>query len=135
MAFADDCIGEDAAKAVAALKAAHLVETRHAGLGVRPLDHDHTAVAGAPQLTVDDVAVIEWDGTATAGDTGRTTTTFEFEAVDDGARTLVTITESSWLPTAEGARNAFGNCAGWTGMALALNAATAALARNTCCSH
>lgn len=66
--------------------------------------------------------VIEWDGAATAGDTGRTTTTFEFEPVDDGARTLVTITESSWLPTAEGAQNAFGNCAGWTGMALALKA-------------
>ncbi len=66
--------------------------------------------------------VIEWDGTATVGDTGRTTTTFEFESVHDGARTLVTITESSWLPTSEGAENAFRNCAGWTGMALALKA-------------
>jgi uncharacterized protein YndB with AHSA1/START domain len=66
--------------------------------------------------------VIEWDGSATAGDTGRTRTTFELEPVDDGARTLVTITESSWRPTEEGARNAFGNCAGWTGMALALKA-------------
>lgn len=66
--------------------------------------------------------VIVWDGTATVDDAGRTTTTFEFEPVDDGTRTLVTITESSWLPTSEGAQNAFGNCAGWTGMALALKA-------------
>lgn len=66
--------------------------------------------------------VIEWEGTAATGDTGRTTTTFEFEPVDDGARTLVTITESSWLATREGAASAFGNCAGWTGMALALKA-------------
>lgn len=66
--------------------------------------------------------VIEWDGSATVDDSGRTTTTFEFEPVDDGARTLVTITESSWLPTSEGAENAFGNCAGWTGMLLALKA-------------
>ncbi len=66
--------------------------------------------------------VIEWDGSDTANDAGRTTTTFEFEPVDDGARTLVTITESSWLPTPAGAENAFGNCAGWTGMLLALKA-------------
>ena len=64
--------------------------------------------------------VIEWDGTATTGDTGRTTTTFEFQPVDDDTRTLVTITESSWLPTVEGADNAFGNSAGWTGMLAAL---------------
>ena len=39
-----------------------------------------------------------------------------------GARsiTLVTITESRWQPTIEGARNAFGNCEGWTGLLAAL---------------
>ena len=66
--------------------------------------------------------VIEWEGSATVSESGRTTTTFELEPVDDGARTLVTITESSWLPTTSGAENAFGNCAGWTGMLLALKA-------------
>lgn len=60
--------------------------------------------------------VIRWDGTETTDPTGYTTTTFEFEPVDDGARTLVTITESSWQVTPGGARNAFGNCQGWTGM-------------------
>src|SRR5690242_9158867 len=44
--------------------------------------------------------VIRWDGAETSDASGTTTTTFEFEPVDDGARTLVTITESSWKPTA-----------------------------------
>jgi hypothetical protein len=34
----------------------------------------------------------------------------------------VTITESAWQPTSDGAKNAFGNCQGWTGMLLALKA-------------
>ena len=51
---------------------------------------------------------------------GKTTTTFEFESIDGGARTLVTITESSWQATRDGARAAFGNCEGWTGMLAAL---------------
>ncbi len=45
---------------------------------------------------------------------------FELEPLDGGTRTLVTITESSWLPTEAGAKNAFGNCMGWTGMLAAL---------------
>lgn len=64
--------------------------------------------------------VIEWGGEAVTGDRGVTTTTFEFESIDGDTRTLVTITESSWLPTVEGAKSAFGNCEGWTGMLTAL---------------
>lgn len=64
--------------------------------------------------------VLEWEGDATANDRGTTITTFEFEPLDGDTRTLVTITESSWRPTADGARNAFGNCQGWTGMLAAL---------------
>jgi uncharacterized protein YndB with AHSA1/START domain len=64
--------------------------------------------------------VIRWDGEATTGDSGETTTTFEFEPIDDGARTLVTITEAAWQATTAGAGNAFGNCMGWTGMLAAL---------------
>ena len=63
--------------------------------------------------------VIQWGGEATTDDSG-TTTTFEFEPIDDGARTLVTITEASWNPTPTGAERAFDNCAGWTGMLAAL---------------
>jgi uncharacterized protein YndB with AHSA1/START domain len=64
--------------------------------------------------------VIRWDGEATSDDSGSTTTTFEFEPIDDGTRTLVTISESSWKPTVAGADSAFGNCQGWTGMLAAM---------------
>ncbi|MEV1131281.1 SRPBCC family protein [Agromyces sp. NPDC049794] len=66
--------------------------------------------------------VIEWSGDATKGENGTTRTVFEFEPIDDDTRTLVTITESSWRPTPEGAKAAFGNCEGWTGMLSALKA-------------
>ncbi|TKR24206.1 ATPase [Cellulomonas hominis] len=65
--------------------------------------------------------VIRWAGEATVDGAG-TTTTFELEPLDDGARTLVTITEGAWRPTPDGARGAFGNCQGWTGMLAALKA-------------
>lgn len=66
--------------------------------------------------------VIEWDGAETAGGRGTTRTTFEFASIDDGTRTLVTITEEAWAATAAGAKSAFGNCEGWTGMLAALKA-------------
>ncbi len=66
--------------------------------------------------------VIEWEGVESAGDTGMTRTVFEFEPIDDDTRTLVTITESSWKPTEAGAKSAFGNCEGWTGMLAAMKA-------------
>ena len=65
---------------------------------------------------------IEWEGEATTDESGNTTTIFEFEPIDDGSRTLVTITESAWRPTVDGAKNAFGNCEGWTGMLAAMKA-------------
>jgi uncharacterized protein YndB with AHSA1/START domain len=64
--------------------------------------------------------VIEWEATASATEDGWTTTVFEFEPLDGDTRTLVTVTESSWQPTDEGAKRAFGNCEGWTGMLAAL---------------
>src|SRR5688572_23705877 len=64
--------------------------------------------------------VIRWE--ARDGLEAETTTTFEFEPIDDGERTLVTITESSWRADADGAKSAFGNCEGWTGMLAALKA-------------
>ncbi|WP_417555747.1 SRPBCC domain-containing protein [Microbacterium sp.] len=64
--------------------------------------------------------VIEWDGNETVDD--RTRVVFEFTPIDDGARTLVTITENSWRATDAGAKSAFGNCEGWTGMLAALKA-------------
>ena len=64
--------------------------------------------------------VIEWDSEETADGSGMTRVTFEFEPVDGDSRTLVTITESSWRATREGAKKAFGNCEGWTGMLAAM---------------
>ena len=84
--------------------------------------HDHP---GAFQVTVLEAVphkriVIQWGGEETTDDSGTTTTSFDFEPIDEGARTLVTITESSWKPTPTGAERAFGNCMGWTGMLAAM---------------
>jgi uncharacterized protein YndB with AHSA1/START domain len=64
--------------------------------------------------------VIRWEGRSALEK--ETTTTFEFEPIDGDTRTLVTITESAWQLTPDGAKNAFGNCEGWTGMLGALKA-------------
>ncbi|KXO89168.1 SRPBCC domain-containing protein [Tsukamurella pseudospumae] len=63
--------------------------------------------------------VIRWaaEHAVTGADT---TVTFEFEPVDDDSRTLVTITESAFAASGDGAKSAFGNCMGWTGMLAAL---------------
>lgn len=66
--------------------------------------------------------VIEWENAATTSEQGTTRVTFDFEPVDNDARTLVTITENSWQATYDGAKAAFGNCEGWTGMLAALKA-------------
>ncbi|EOM78450.1 ATPase [Rhodococcus rhodnii] len=66
--------------------------------------------------------VITWASGEAADGSGTTRTTFEFEPIDDDTRTLVTISESSWRATLDGATAAFGNCEGWTGMLAALKA-------------
>ncbi|MGP6173787.1 SRPBCC domain-containing protein [Corynebacterium sp. A21] len=66
--------------------------------------------------------LIAWPSeTATPG-TKETTTivTFEFVPIDEDTRTKVIITEGSWQPTEAGARDAFGNSMGWTGMLAAM---------------
>lgn len=73
------------------------------------------------EVVPDEKIVIRWAGDESA--TASTTeTTLLFEPVDGGSRTLVTITEKSWKPTAKGAEGAFGNCMGWTGMLAAMKA-------------
>lgn len=66
--------------------------------------------------------VLEWGGANSAETGGANRVTFEFEPLDGDTRTLVKISESSWLPTPEGAKSAFGNCEGWTGMLAAMKA-------------
>ncbi|MFB7249326.1 SRPBCC domain-containing protein [Microbacterium sp. NPDC056234] len=74
------------------------------------------------EASAPDRIVIEWEGDNAADGAGTTRTTFEFASIDDGARTLVTITEQSWQATTEGAKSAFGNCEGWAGMLTAMKA-------------
>lgn len=64
--------------------------------------------------------VVKWAGDAVVDASGQNTVTFDFTPIDDGARTLVKITESAWQATPDGAQGAFGNCMGWTGMLAAL---------------
>ncbi|MDQ0614538.1 uncharacterized protein YndB with AHSA1/START domain [Microbacterium sp. W4I4] len=64
--------------------------------------------------------VIEWGGNDSLADVTRVV--FEFAPIDDGTRTLVTISENAWRATHAGAKSAFGNCEGWTGMLAALKA-------------
>lgn len=66
--------------------------------------------------------VIRWDAAPGTSDDAKTTVEFDFESIDAGARTLVTISESSWRATPAGAKSAFGNCEGWTSMLSALKA-------------
>lgn len=72
------------------------------------------------EATAPERIVIEWAAAPGSNDTGTTRTVFEFAPIDGGTRTLVTITESTWRATAGGAKSAFGNCEGWTGMLAAL---------------
>lgn len=65
---------------------------------------------------------IEWEAQHATGGAGTTRATFEFASLDNDTRTLVTITEASWLATPDGAKSAFGNCEGWTGMLIAMKA-------------
>ncbi|PPF44755.1 ATPase [Pseudoclavibacter sp. AY1F1] len=64
--------------------------------------------------------VVRWDAEDDSAGQGFTTTTFEFDPVDDGARTRVRISESAWSLTDSGAKAAFGNSMGWTGMLAAM---------------
>lgn len=66
--------------------------------------------------------VIEWEGEDGAAAAATTRTTFEFEPIDDDTRTLVTITEAAWQPTAAGAKSAFDNCEGWSSMLATMKA-------------
>lgn len=67
--------------------------------------------------------VLRWGGDEGATQDPRgTEVEFEFRAVDGGSRTEVRIAERAWRATPSGARAAFGNCMGWTGMLAAMKA-------------
>jgi uncharacterized protein YndB with AHSA1/START domain len=66
--------------------------------------------------------VIQWGGQQSTAEDGMNTVRFDFESLEDSTRTKVTISEASWVATADGAKAAFGNCEGWTGMLAAMKA-------------
>ncbi|MEG1445419.1 MULTISPECIES: SRPBCC domain-containing protein [Micrococcaceae] len=66
--------------------------------------------------------VLQWGGQQSTAADGMNTVTFEFASLEDSTRTKVTISEASWVATSEGAKAAFGNCEGWTGMLAAMKA-------------
>lgn len=66
--------------------------------------------------------VLRWAGEHLVADDGMSRVQFDFEPVDDGARTKVQISESGWQPSEAGFQRAFDNCEGWTSMLAALKA-------------
>lgn len=74
------------------------------------------------EVVTDQRIVLRWEAEADAdGPAYLTTTTIELEPLDDG-RTLVTIAEEGFRPSAEGRAASYGNCQGWTGMLIHLQA-------------
>ena len=62
------------------------------------------------------------EGGTVTGAGYQTYVTMEFEPLDDGARTLVSISEEGWRPTDAGLQGSYGNCMGWSQMLCALKA-------------
>lgn len=56
------------------------------------------------------------------GGRGSTRVRFMFEAVDDGARTRVSVHESGWEADSDGLTASYGNCMGWSQMLMAMKA-------------
>ena len=52
----------------------------------------------------------------------QTTVTMTFKPLDDGARTMVEITEEGWRETEGGLQASYGNCMGWSQMLAAMKA-------------
>jgi uncharacterized protein YndB with AHSA1/START domain len=52
----------------------------------------------------------------------KTTVTITLEPLDDGQRTLVSISEEGWRQTEAGLKSSYGNCQGWMQMLCALKA-------------
>ncbi len=82
---------------------------------------------GAFEVRVIDVEapnylVVGWQGANTSSEDGWNTVRFDFESLEESTRTKVTITETGWQVDADGAKAAFGNCEGWTGMLAAMKA-------------
>ncbi|HLT17041.1 MAG TPA: SRPBCC domain-containing protein [Acidimicrobiales bacterium] len=65
--------------------------------------------------------VLRWEANEEGVAPYHTTVTIELEPLGDD-RTLVTIRETGWQPTQGGLDASYGNCQGWTGMLIHLQA-------------
>ena len=75
------------------------------------------------EVVADERIVIRWGRREGGEKTGENNTVvFEFSPLDEGARTLVTVTESGWSETQAGLDSSYGNCMGWSQMLAALKA-------------
>ena len=62
----------------------------------------------------------DYDGCDKPGAGYQTTVTITLSPLDDGARTLVQVSEHGWRETENGLRASYGNCMGWMQMLSAL---------------
>jgi uncharacterized protein YndB with AHSA1/START domain len=74
------------------------------------------------EVVPDKRIVLSWGRREGGQPVGESAVTFTFASLDDGTRTLVTITETGWSETQAGLDAAFGNCMGWSQMLAALKA-------------
>ncbi len=73
------------------------------------------------EVVLDQRIVVRWGRREGGEKTGENNTViFEFSPLDEGARTLVTVTESGWSDSQAGLDSSYGNCMGWSQMLAAL---------------
>lgn len=65
---------------------------------------------------------LRWDVNEEGVDPFKSDVTFDFEPIDGGKRTKVSVTESGWHDTPAGEKAAYGNCMGWSQMLMAMKA-------------
>lgn len=78
------------------------------------------------EVVPDKRIVLRWaaheEGEGKTPETYQTEVVMQFEPVDDGARTLISVSEKGWRQTPAGLAGSYGNCMGWTQMICALKA-------------
>lgn len=86
-------------------------------------DHPGRFPVEVAEVVPDEKIVIRWGRHEGGQKTGElNTVTFEFAALDEDTRTLVTITEAGWSDSQAGLDSSYGNCMGWSQMLAGLKA-------------
>ncbi len=78
------------------------------------------------EVVPDQRIVLRWDADDKDADKDggayQTEVVMLFEPIDDGARTLISVSEKGWRQTPAGLASSYGNCMGWTQMICAAKA-------------